>query len=355
MVLTAATLHHYLLDRGLASSETLVDGDYRVLTASRRNAAFRVIFRSRPGYVVKQVGDWRSTHVRTFEAEAHWYWLARNHADFAPMRRFLSTCSGYDADNQVLILDVPERCEDLDRYHRRTGTFPVEMAQLTGETLAAFHAAVPDGARAGLSQDFRRAEPWVLSWHRMLEEALDNPSKGAVELLEIVKGDSQFEHGFEELRSRWRRETFINGDMKFAHCVKNGEALYFIDWEMADFGDPLWDVGAILQEYLSAWLRSLPARPGVPLSELVGKARHPLEQLQPAIRAFWQSYRGQAPGDNQEMLDRAVGYAAAWLIQCAYQSLRDAERIHIRAILMAQLARNILASRTDAVRGLLGC
>ncbi len=143
----------------------------------------------------------------------------------------------------------------------------------------------------------------------------------------------------------------------------------------------------------------MPASPGVPLADLVRQARPPLDQIQPAIRAFWQSYQGAARrrnrlrhqheptggddggagiqpagtldgGDDggagiqpagtrtatdEAVLDRAAGYAAAWLIQSAYQSLRDTERITIRAVRMAQLARNILASRGDAVRGPLGC
>ena len=134
--------------------------------------------------------------------------------------------------------------------------------------------------------------------------------------------------------------------------------LYFIDWEMADFGDPLWDVAAIFQEYLNRWLQSMPASPGAPLADLVRQARHPLEEIQPAIRAFWQGYqegRRLAGESACPTLERAVGYAAARLIQSAYESLKDAERISTRAVRMAQLARNILASRGEAVRGLLGC
>lgn len=355
MILTAANLFYYLLDRGLASTETVVDGDFRVSDLSRRNQAFRVSLRARPHYVVKQPGDWRQFNVRTFEAEAHWYWLARNHPGFAPLAGFLSNCSGYDAENQILILDVPEKCEDLDRYHRRIGRFPVETAQLLGETLGALHTALPDSAREELRSDFREVTPWVLSWHEATAEALDATSKGGVELLEIVKGDTGFAEGFEELRRLWRRQTFINGDMKFAHCVLNGNALYFIDWEMADFGDPCWDAGAVLQEYLNAWLRSMPAGPGLPLTDLVRQARRPMEQIQPAIRAFWESYVKRVGGDATAMLDRAVGYAAAWLIQSAYQSLDDAERISTRAVRMAQLSLNILADREAAARGLLGC
>jgi len=99
----------------------------------------------------------------------------------------------------------------------------------------------------------------------------------------------------------------------------------------------------------------MPAASDLPLADVVRQARRPLEQIQPAMRAFWQSYVARAEGDGSGMLDRAVGYAAAWLIQSAHQSLKDAERISTRAVRMAQLSRNILADRGAAARGLLGC
>src|SRR5712692_5220727 len=139
MVLTAANLYHYLADRGFTSPQSVVDGDFRVADLTRRNHAFQVSLRNRPGYVVKQVKKWRDSNVNTFECEARWYWLARNHASFAPLSGFLAKCCGYDSEDQILILEVPLDSEDLDRHHQRTGSFPVETAQLLGERLGAFH------------------------------------------------------------------------------------------------------------------------------------------------------------------------------------------------------------------------
>src|SRR5258706_4691905 len=146
MVLTAANLYHYLADRGFTSPQSVVDGDFHVADLTRRNHAFQVSFRNRPGYVVKQVRKWRDSNVDTFESEAHWYWLARNHTGFAPLSRFLAKCCVYDSEDQILILEVPPGSEDLGRYHRRIGGFPVEIAQLLGDTLLAFYTALPASA-----------------------------------------------------------------------------------------------------------------------------------------------------------------------------------------------------------------
>jgi hypothetical protein len=359
MVLTAANLYHYLAGRGFAGPEAVTGEAFRAADLSRRNRAFRVSLPDGAGYVVKQVKKWQRGNVATFESEAHWYWLLRNQPDFAPLVRFGSACLGYDADNQILTLEAPQSCEDMDRYHARVRRFPAALAQLLGETLAAFHGALSPDALERRRGEFGAETPWVLSWHELPDPPADTFSGGALELLHIVRENPAFGAAFDKLRAGWRRQTLINGDMKLAHCVltEGNSRIYFVDWEMASYGDPLWDAGAILQEYLWAWVRSMPGGSETPVETLVRKARAPLAELQPAIRAFWQSYRqgsGIAAAEAAPLLERCVGYAAAWLIQTAYQSLNNTPRITAQVVRMAQLSANMLASPAEAAHGLLG-
>src|SRR5258708_35957233 len=102
MVLTAASLSHYLLERGLVSSSSLVDGDFIVNDLSRRNSVFRVLRGAHPGYIVKQVKEWQPEDIWTLEREANFYSLLRSEARLASLRRFTPQCYAYDAENQVL-------------------------------------------------------------------------------------------------------------------------------------------------------------------------------------------------------------------------------------------------------------
>ena len=63
MVLTAASLSHYLMECGLVSSSSVVDGDFTVNDLSRRNSVFRVTRGTHPGYIVKQVKEWKLEDV----------------------------------------------------------------------------------------------------------------------------------------------------------------------------------------------------------------------------------------------------------------------------------------------------
>jgi hypothetical protein len=364
MLLAPGNLFYYLQDRGLASPEAVIRGNFRVANLSRRNLAFHA-----NGLVVKQPRQWQAQNIALFEAEAHWYWLATNSPVFAPLRPFFSRCLGYDSENQILMLDFPADCEDLERHFRRIASYPLETAQLLGQTLAAFHTGLTAAAIDSIKQDLTHRIPAVLSWHDIDEAAFD-AAEGALEVTRIVKDDAFFREAFTRLRDSWRPETLINGDMKFAHCIArnpseprarasgwSADAMYFVDWECGDFGDPCWDTGAILQEFLRAWLRSIPPGPVDALEDRTARAILPIEQLQPAIQAFWQSYVKRAGFSEAEAavkLRRSVGYAAAWLVQAAYQDLRDAPAITARAVSMLQLSRNILSAPEPAARQLLG-
>ena len=102
----------------------------------------------------------------------------------------------------------------------------------------------------------------------------------------------------------------------------------FVDWEMAGWGDPLWDVAGILQEYLVAWAR----------------AARTAEQVAAPMRAFWTAY-----GAGDEWLERAMGYSAARMIQSAYEILKQEEEMTAPAIRLLQPALNILAAPDRAV------
>ncbi len=307
--------------------------------------------------LVKQVKEWRESNLNTFEAEAGWYGLACNDSNFARLTGFLSKCCAYDEDHEILILEVPPESEDLDRFHRRIGRFPTETAHLVGETLGAFHTALPDSAREQLRPSFHEETPWVLSLHERAAESFESLSPANSELLRIVQKYPGFGEALDNLREAWPRDTLINGDMKFAHCILLGGQLNFIDWEMADFGDPYWDAGAILKEYVHAWIRSMPSAPGMSIEEGVEQARYPLATIQPAIRAFWHSYSARMQIDEstaEETLGRTVAYAAAQMIQTAYQSLQDAKQMSAHSIRLLQLSLNILSAPTQAAHDLLG-
>jgi len=321
MVLTAASLAHYLLERGLVSASSLVDGDFHVDDVSRRNSVFRVLRGPHSGYVVKQVKEWKADAIETFESEARFYSLMRSEPRLTALGGSLPECYSYDADNQVLVLEfVPQ--SPLDSHDATR--FSIEFAKTLGESLRRWHQ---DAADADLFQDFHGSAPWILSFHRRDDESV-KPANA--ELRRLVKRDAAFGRALDALREQWRPAALIHGDMKWGNCLLSTAAAQprFIDWEMAAWGDPLWDAAGILQEYLSAWAR-------------LGR---PAEEIAPPMRAFWQAY-----GDAFGTLDKAMGYAAARMIQTAYELQKEEEEMTAPSVRLLQAAFNILAAPGAAI------
>lgn len=312
MVLTAASVARYLLGRGLVRASCVVDGELRIEGLSRRNRVFRCTWNG-GGCIVKQVREWTPIHIDTLEREARFYWLMRTEPALGPLARLIPECYAHDATYQVLVLQLISGLGD-----------PI-AASLVGETLRSWH----DRAQVAVSpykSHFKKHPPWALSMHDRQEDP-EEIGPANTELLAILRRHDGFGHALGELRDQWQGSTLIHGDLKWSHCIaSSGDRLRFVDWEMAMWGDPLWDAAGILHEYLIAWVSG-----GGPPSGVA-------EQM----RLFWRSYNGNE-------LERALSYAAARMIQSVWERHKEAREMTAPGVRMLQASLNILAAPRDAV------
>src|SRR5215475_4720191 len=113
MVLTTQNIVHYLLERGLLSRESVVDGDLWIVETTRRNRNYKVIRRQAPGYFVKQVQNVDQQAIASLRCESSCYWLAKNDPAFAALSPLLPGYHDFDAAANVLILDLLDGSESL--------------------------------------------------------------------------------------------------------------------------------------------------------------------------------------------------------------------------------------------------
>lgn len=163
------------------------------------------------------------------------------------------------------------------------------------------------------------------------------------------------------LLSGGSRRCLIHNDLKWDNILvhpKEGETeptdVKIIDWEMAGIGDPCWDVGTVLSEFVAFWATSIPVVGGEPYE---GLAKYPIEDMQPAIRAFWESYAETMEFDRvtaRERLIKSVRFAGARLIQTAYERTQTMTHLTPHIYLLLQLSLNIMEGPEDAAEGLFG-
>ena len=93
MFLNSTNIVYYLLEKNLISAEQVVDGDYMVTEAPRRNRNFKVMKRDRTGLFVKQVQRWEQQAISTVRLEAHCYRLTNEDREFRGITRHRAALS----------------------------------------------------------------------------------------------------------------------------------------------------------------------------------------------------------------------------------------------------------------------
>jgi aminoglycoside phosphotransferase (APT) family kinase protein len=348
MILTLQNLPNYLLSRGLISYESVVDGDLTITDASHRNRAFRVHRGAQPSYFIKQVRQWDPVSIECWEKEDACY---RRLSPFAVLPQYY----GSDRDSRILVLELVEGSETLTEYHRRLGSFPISVGRAQGNALNALHRATQGNEPPG-------KVPWILSVHETNPSWFDSLSPANARLLELVQGYPEYCELLSCLRHEWQPSCLVHGDVKwdnFLICESGSPDanLRLIDWEMAIFGDPCWDAGAVFQAYLNQWIYSMPFHETAQPEHLVKGARYPLIELQPAIRGFWESYASGMGFDGSSwrtLLSRSLRCGAARMIQSAYEMMHHWQQMPPSGAAMLQTSFNILARPEDAVKELLG-
>jgi aminoglycoside phosphotransferase (APT) family kinase protein len=329
MFLTEANVLHYLLEKRFAGSQDVVAGQYTVRGLSRRNRNFRVSSGAQE-YLVKQVRKWDADGRASLEREAAVYWQARTNPSLAPVATLAPQCHAWDPLNAILIIEyLPEHSELYDLPER----FDPHLARLAGHAMGAFHRAMRSPEYRSL---FPAELPQQLSMHETNEQDMADASAGQRELVRAVRKYPEFGPALDQLREDWRAEAVIQGDWKLDNCLiaPGRDRLRVVDWEFAGWGDPVWDLGTLLQSYWNFWV--------------LWPSEYPIEEIQPALRAVLKSY------EQPDVAERAIRFAGARMLQTAFEHLQKLDMMTAAAVRLIQASLNILTRPEWATRQLLG-
>ncbi|MEV4365303.1 aminoglycoside phosphotransferase family protein [Nonomuraea sp. NPDC049625] len=346
----------YLIDRGLLSPSHVVGDDLAVLDFSRRHVNFAVTTTGGPRYFLKQARDPAGRAALAREAAVY-----RHFQDSDDLPGILARYHSFDVELGVLLLEFGRenttlRGACLDR--RRPS---VTGAATAGRGLARFHQ-LTGSADAPLPPP---CPPWVVRIHRPGSRILQEFSATNIELIRIIQAHPRFGGLLDELADGYEETAFMHGDVRWDNCLlmvsERGRStrMRLVDLELAGKGDAAWDVGCFFGEYLGSWVLSLPVTAGAMDSALIGTAAHPLDAMQPAIRAFWRSYekeyeRGTGRKIEPAFLRRAAAFAGGRLIQMAFEHTQEAPQMTSQAICLLQLSLNVMERPAEAAGHLLG-
>ena len=360
MYLTAYNLPHYLISKGIISVQSVVDGDFSVAEAGRRNRNFKVIRRKAPGLFVKQIKTSEAQAVTTLRREAIFYRVVASNPKYSAIRSVIPTIVDHDERRHSLTMNLVGDSESVVERISREGPYGEDIGRILGRTLGQIHSQGLDvAADPGLSGLFTGQPPWPFTLDQTGYGFLE--SMGAAigsQLAVAIRQHPTLQPMLTAIRSMWQYDSLIHGDMKWDNCMianATPPQLTIVDWELVDIGDGAWDVAAIFKEYIMSALNSASIREAMMAQNLPAPPLVSLHALQPAIRAFWQTYvAARRLPDATVYLDRAVRFTAARMLVAVLEYLFTSTELGSLGATLLQTCANILQFPQLAAIQLLG-
>lgn len=329
-------------DAELVTDEMLLRCDIELRVADRRNINTVIVVDGTPRWFAKQATPGASGHLIDREATL----LS---ASGGGRRLAAPSLVAHDTTRRLAVTVFVDHAETLAARVERLGRLNLAIARRLGRELARVHTADPSPAAPPSV-----SPPWCYSLAAPLAEVVADASPGSLRLLARVQSPALAD-GLGRLAAAWRPDAIVHNDLKFDNVLVTRQrpfAITIADWETVTTGDPAWDVGSLIGEFLTAWLSSMTADADATIDQMQASATRPLAPMLPVIRAYLDTYRRHADA-SPEFLYRAVANAGARVLQSAYESLQDRTALSPLSALQMQLAVNVVARPEQAAVRLL--
>ena len=345
-----ANLHALFLslkEQGMIDPKTLSDHQFTIFEQSRRNQNIIIANESDEGFFVKRANSMDHQWTVSREAEILQYIRSVHSTSyFAP--RLLS----WQPEKQVMITRMVSNARSMASYYRQQKRYYPSIAKTMGEQVGLLHTIPPPSCPQMLP-------PWILEIHKPTLEHMKIYSPALLHFVRFIQSDEILCKHMDRLAQSWQSSTFIHRDLKFDNILmhrssrKKKYEITLTDWEISGGGDPHWDIGSIVSEYLYYWVQSTHLIQADPSLNQV-QTNIPLESLIPSIHAFVYAYlQTSKPDHKKKFLGTCVQYAGVRLIQFLYEGHRKSHSFGKGSALALQLAANLIKRPAEATFSLL--
>jgi hypothetical protein len=350
-VLDAQAVLTLLVERGLLERAEILDGEVRIVDASRRNRNLHVLRRRQPSYVFKQGLGIERRETVAHEAAIYDYFHA---IETEPLAAVLARVAAYLPNECVLLLEFVNGAVSLERARARHGRYSTVHARRLADALSIIHCATATTvARRAYEQRFPAGAGW--RWpppHRLDVHMLHAISNGATLAIRMIQSSKRLCDLLDAIGTGSERTCLIHGDLRLDNCLVSTAPqstirgrVTIVDWELAGWGDPCIDAGAVLASYLRSWLLSNPINGETPLDAVIEMGHNRLADMQRAAGAFWSTYHARMrllDATSLVSLRRSMQLAALRLLQFMFEELQASTELTAQAVCLSQLAFNLL-------------
>jgi len=341
-------------------------------------------------YVVKQGPIGRSGIPKDgFDEEWRFARLLRSREELAALQALTSEPISYDKENEIIVYRFFDRYQDLGDFYSENQLYPAAVATAIGVAMALFHQSTFQRNDYFLALDPHSPNLESRQLHRpnchhelnrLTPSIFHRVSVDGLKFYQLCQRAGDLSEGISNLEANYHHCCLIHGDLKFNNILlhdgwlnwrrqvlpgstsslllaEDQSVVRLIDWEQWKWGDPAFDVGAIVAEYLRAWLKSLLLDRDVDLAVSLKLASVPLETVQPSIQVFLQAYVSQFPeiwDVFPDFLDRLFRFAGLGLVRMIQDGLHYHEPFGVAEKSMLQVAKSLLCQPEVAQTTILG-
>jgi thiamine kinase-like enzyme len=367
--LSSHNVIQYLLDTGLCSLE---DGAYvdSQLRQSRNNRCFIVTL---PGkkLLVKQQRCLSDGVPQELFNEMLLHQLLEQFPVSRNITALASSVLHFDSDNSILVRNYLDDYKELDSFYWDSGIYPETIAATVGSSLAALHRSTYNRREY---RNFMATAP-----DSGIRYQYFNPAQGVgivtPEMFGAISADSRefyilsqryesLESAIADLACEWNPCCLTHNDLKLENILVHARwdkldncLIRFIDWETAAWGEPAFDLGTLIADYLRIWLSSIIVDETLELEESQQLALVELETLRPSILALTRAYIGAFPmimEYRKNFIMRVVQFAGLALMNSLEQDIKSQQSFNNTQLNILLTSKTLLTMPFESINTVFG-
>jgi hypothetical protein len=305
--------------------------------------------------------------------------LLQNFPELRHLRTLISEVIHFDPARAIIVFNYLNDYCDLSDFYSEKQIFPTKIAASIGASIAVIHRATLDNQKYKnfFEQNYSEDLPidYVPNLLYGLEpigpEIFSQVSLDNLKFFELYQRYQSLGQAIAELNTAFEPCCLIHNDLKLNNILLHIEweqilstaspstnsIVRLIDWENWAWGDPAYDLGTIIANYLKIWLNSLIISTDIDVDTALRLAITPLESLQPSIVALTKAYFENFPEilvRRPDFLKRVVQFTGFGLIEKIQARIEYQEPFGNIGICMLQVAKTLLCRPEESIEIIFG-
>lgn len=364
-LLSTQNVVEYLIERNLCRREDTKE--VQIESKSSKNFNLLVSLNSDRHFLVKQEPcDRTGKHDGAFLKEWQIHKWLEKYSKLSPIRPAIVEAIDFDPKNSIIVFNYLYDHYDLEYFYQDRQLFSPEIAASIGTTLADIHRITfycQESQKflfANSLNEIKRQRFTIRPMNNIRPEVFGHIGQENFIFFKLYQRYKSLEKAIAQLQNAYQSCCLIHNDLKLDNILLNkndSSNIRIIDWELFQWGDPRFDLGKILADYLRLWLKSLMLSTDIDLNTALRLATTPLELLQPSMAELIKAYRDRFSEIlvlRPDFMQRVVQFTGFALLREIWTRIFYHETFDNSQIAMLQVAKTLLCNPEQSISTLFG-